>query len=58
VTLTLLDRSITLPAGCAAAIKVILDGHAVTPAELPALDDEDRLVLARRLVREGVLVAV
>ena len=57
VTLTLLDRSIVLPAGCAPAVKVMLDGRSFAVAELPGLADTDRLVLVRRLLREGVLVA-
>jgi bifunctional lysine-specific demethylase and histidyl-hydroxylase NO66 len=57
VALVLLDRTITLPATTADALKTALTGEAVTPSALPGLDAADRLTLARRLVREGVLVA-
>jgi hypothetical protein len=39
-----------------AALKAILSGDAFAPAELPGLDASERLVVARRLLREGVLV--
>jgi hypothetical protein len=57
VRLVLLDRTITLPAAVADAIKVVLAGAALTPASLPGLDAGEQLTVARRLVREGVLVA-
>ena len=57
VSLALLDRTITLPAESGEAIKLALDGPVFTPADLPATDDEHRLELARRLVREGLIVA-
>ncbi|MCW2495793.1 cupin domain-containing protein [Jatrophihabitans sp.] len=57
VRLELLDRSITLPSAAADAVKTALSGADFTPAELPGLDDDGRLVVARRLLREAVLVA-
>jgi len=56
VTLELADRTITLPASTAAALELLLLGGGVEVAELPDLADDDRLVLVRRLLREGVLV--
>jgi hypothetical protein len=57
VRLVLLDRTITLPSGAADAIKTMLAGSSFTPAELPGLAGDEALTLARRLLREGVLVA-
>jgi len=54
--LVLLDRTIELPAGTSDAVKLIVDGRAFTPAELPGLEPEEQLTLTRRLLREGVLV--
>lgn len=56
VRLVLVDRTITLPAAAADAIKTVLAGGWFTADELPGLAGDDRLVVARRLVREGVAV--
>lgn len=57
VRLRTFDRTISLPRQCAEAARVILSGGAVRVAELPGLDtDDDRIVLARRLLREGIAV--
>jgi bifunctional lysine-specific demethylase and histidyl-hydroxylase NO66 len=57
VTLRLFDRTISFPAGCAPALRVFLDGGVTRVGDLPGLDtDDDRLVLARRLLREAVAV--
>jgi hypothetical protein len=56
VRLVLLDRTISLSATASDAVKTVLAGGTFTPEQLPGLTDEDRLVVARRLVREGVLV--
>ncbi len=53
----LLDRTVELPAGTAEAVKIALAGASFTPAQLPGLDPDDQLTLARRLVREGLLTA-
>ena len=53
---TILDRTIDLPAGTAEAAAVIVDSDVFSPAELPGLDADDQMTLARRLLREGVLV--
>ncbi|HZC70035.1 MAG TPA: cupin domain-containing protein [Jatrophihabitans sp.] len=56
VRLVLLDKTIALPASAADAVKVILAGATFTPAELPGLDADGQLTVARRLLREGVVV--
>ena len=56
VRLALLDRSLELPAAAADALKIVLAGGTFTPADLPALDPVEQLTVARRLVREGVVV--
>jgi hypothetical protein len=56
VRLVLLDRTITLPVAAADAIKTVLAGAPFTAGELPGLDADERLVVVRRLLREGVLV--
>jgi lysine-specific demethylase/histidyl-hydroxylase NO66 len=56
VSIVLLDRTITLPSGTADAVTRAVGGHVVRPADLPGLDAGDQLTLARRLLREGVLV--
>ncbi|MCG5457163.1 cupin domain-containing protein [Micromonospora sp. PSH03] len=57
VALRLFDRTITLPASCEPAARALLTGTATRVGDLPGLpDDADRLTLARRLLREAVLV--
>ena len=48
------DRSVTVPAWVRPALVEIRARGELTPAELP-LDEQSRLVLCRRLVREGLL---
>lgn len=48
------DRSIDVPAHLRDALEVVRTSTSLTPADLP-LDPQSRLVLARRLVREGLL---
>jgi ribosomal protein L16 Arg81 hydroxylase len=51
------DRTVRFPAGCAAAVHAALSGRVLRVADLPGLaDDQDRLVLARRLLREAMVV--
>ncbi len=54
--LRLLDRTIELSATAENAVKAVLTGELLTPASLPGLDADEQLALARRLLREGVLV--
>ncbi|MEV0806809.1 cupin domain-containing protein [Micromonospora sp. NPDC050200] len=57
VALRLPDRTITLPGTCEPALRTLLTGTVTRVGDLPGLDDDaDRLVLARRLLREAVAV--
>ncbi|WP_091462514.1 cupin domain-containing protein [Micromonospora inyonensis] len=57
VALRVFDRTVSLPAQCAEAVRALLTGAVGRVGDLPGLDDDaDRLVLARRLLREAVLV--
>jgi ribosomal protein L16 Arg81 hydroxylase len=57
VTLRLFDRSVSFPVGCAPGLRAFLTGSVTRVGDLPGLDtDDDRLVLARRLLREAVAV--
>jgi bifunctional lysine-specific demethylase and histidyl-hydroxylase NO66 len=58
VVVTLPDRRLELPLATGKAVKALLDGARLRVAELPGVDGEDALVLARRLVREAVVVVV
>jgi lysine-specific demethylase/histidyl-hydroxylase NO66 len=58
VVVTLPDRQLVLPLATGKAVKALLDGARLRVAELPGLDPDDALVLARRLVREAVVVVV
>ena len=58
VRLDLGDRTLHLPTAAVPALELLLDGAVVAVGALPDLDGESRLVLARRLVREGMLVIV
>ena len=50
------DRTLTMPAGLEPAVRRLVDADRCAPADLRGLLDEpSRLVLARRLVREGLL---
>lgn len=56
ITLRLPDRTMSLPAAAAEAVKTVLTGEPFTVAELPGLAEDDRLAVARRLLRAGVVV--
>jgi bifunctional lysine-specific demethylase and histidyl-hydroxylase NO66 len=56
VTLRLTGRSLRFPAYCEPAIRLALGGAPVGVGDLPLDDDADRLVLARRLLREALAV--
>jgi bifunctional lysine-specific demethylase and histidyl-hydroxylase NO66 len=58
LVLELPDFTVTLPAVTRSAVEVLLSGADVVVGELPGLDDDDRLLLVGRLLREGVLVPV
>ncbi|MFE9203118.1 cupin domain-containing protein [Micromonospora sp. NPDC007230] len=56
IALRLFDRAITLPGSCEPALRALLTGEVTRVGDLPGLDDDaDRLVLARRLLKEAVL---
>ncbi|MEV0428988.1 cupin domain-containing protein [Micromonospora sp. NPDC050495] len=56
VALRLFDRTVTLPGTCEPALRAVLSGDVTRVGDLPGLDDDaDRLVLARRLLKEAVL---
>jgi bifunctional lysine-specific demethylase and histidyl-hydroxylase NO66 len=57
-TLYLPDRTVTFPAYCTDAVRLALSGATVRVDELPGLDADDRLILARRLLREAIVVPV
>ncbi len=56
VRLRLFDRTLSLPLTTLKAVQALVDGHPLRVAELPGLDADDALSLARRLVREAVVV--
>jgi lysine-specific demethylase/histidyl-hydroxylase NO66 len=57
VVLHLAGRTLRLPAYCSPAINAALGCHPQRVGDLPGLDDDaDRLVLARRLLKEGLTV--
>jgi hypothetical protein len=56
VSLVAGTRTLTLPATTLGALEHLLLGESTSVGSLPGLDDEDSIVVCRRLVREGVLV--
>ena len=56
VTVHLGDRTLTLPTTTLPALRELSSGRPVRVGDLPGLDESGRLVLARRLVREGTCV--
>ncbi|MFI6072542.1 cupin domain-containing protein [Actinoplanes sp. NPDC051343] len=56
VVLCLVGRTLRFPAYCEPAIRIALSGGPQRVGDLPLDDDGDRLVLARRLLREGLVV--
>jgi lysine-specific demethylase/histidyl-hydroxylase NO66 len=57
VSLRLPGRTLRFPQFCAAAVRAVLSGGVRRVGDLPDLDDDaDRLVLARRLLREALAV--
>ncbi len=51
------DRSLTVPAWIRPALDEVRSRVELSPADLP-LDERSRLILCRRLVREGLLEVV
>ncbi|HWH00912.1 MAG TPA: cupin domain-containing protein [Pilimelia sp.] len=50
------ELTLGLPARCAAAVRALLSGAVGRVGDLPGLAPEDQLTLARRLLREAVVV--
>ncbi len=55
VVLRLTGRTLRFPAYCAPALEMALGGGPLRVGDLPLDDDADRLVLARRLLREALV---
>ena len=56
LTLELVDRRLHLPAACRAALEQLLTEPELQVGAIAGLDETSQVVLARRLVREGLLV--
>ncbi|HST65474.1 MAG TPA: cupin domain-containing protein [Mycobacteriales bacterium] len=56
VTLELPDRTLSLPAGTADALRALLSGQVLAVTDLPGLDAADGRTLVTRLLRESVVV--
>ena len=56
VVLRLSGRTLRFPAYCAPALRQALGGEPTRVGDLLLEDDDDRLVLARRLLREALVV--
>jgi hypothetical protein len=56
VSLQLPDRTLTVPSICEPAIRALLAGPDIRVGDMPGLDADDRLTLARRLLREAIAV--
>ena len=56
VVLELPDREVSFPASTEDALRLILGGAPVAVGSLAGMEDDDQVVLVRRLLREGVLV--
>jgi hypothetical protein len=52
------DRELLLPQELEATLRMLIDGDIVQVKQLEDLDDESRIVLVRRLIREGLLERV
>ena len=52
------DRELRMPMSVEPAMSLIADGASVAVADLPGLDQASRLVLARRLIREGLIEVI
>lgn len=56
VHIVLRDKTISLPSEAAAAVRALVAGAPTPAGQLPGLDASSSLVVARRLIREAVLV--
>jgi hypothetical protein len=55
IVLRLVGRTLSFPAYCAPALRTVLGGGSWRVGDLPLETDEDRVVLARRLLRESLV---
>jgi lysine-specific demethylase/histidyl-hydroxylase NO66 len=56
VVLELPDREVAFPAFTETALRALLGDDPVAVGSLQGMEDDDQIVLVRRLLREGVLV--
>jgi hypothetical protein len=56
VVLELADRTLTLPAATAEAVRALLSGQVLVAGQLPGLDPADGRTLVARLLRESIVV--
>ena len=56
VSMVLRNKTVTLPSQCADAIESLTKGASCRLDSMPGLDTDDALVVARRLIREGIAV--
>lgn len=52
------DRELRMPARLEPAMALLADGRRVVVSDLPGLDEAGRMVLVRRLIREGLLEVI
>ncbi len=58
ISVLLGDRELRLPRRVEPALTMLVTGEAVVVTDLPGLDGAGRIVLVRRLIREGLLEVV
>jgi hypothetical protein len=56
VALRAFDRELSFPGFCEPALRALLTGRVTRVGDLPGLDSDDAVVLARRLLKEAVAV--
>ena len=56
VALRAFDRELSFPGFCEPALRALLTGRVTRVGDLPGLDTDDAVVLARRLLKEAVAV--
>ncbi|MFY1694096.1 MULTISPECIES: cupin domain-containing protein [unclassified Solwaraspora] len=56
IAVEVFDRTVSFPAPCAPALRAVLHARRIRVGDLPGLADDDRVVLARRLLREAIAV--
>jgi len=58
VLLRVFDRTVSLPVGTAKAVRALLEGERLRVGDLPDLDPDAAMDLARRLVEEAIAVTL